>query len=61
MNNTELPLRQRLTSRKFWLTVTVAVIVVVGEHLGIDLDAEQLLALATAVGLYSVGNGLQKR
>lgn len=55
------PLRERLTSRKFWLTVAVALLVTFGEKVGVDLDPDQLMALAGAVGFYAIGNGIQKR
>lgn len=57
----ELPLKDRLTSRKFWLTTIFAIVALFGEKVGITLSTEELMAVAGAIGLYSVGNGLGKK
>lgn len=50
----EQPLKIRLTSRRFLITLLVSVLVVVGEKIGITLDEQQLLTLAAVVGAYNL-------
>ena len=57
----ELPLKERLTSRKFWLTA-LAVVGVVGQMALGNVDTEAgLAAIAALVTGYNVGNGLAKK
>ena len=48
------PLKERVTSRRFIATLIVAVLVVIGEKLGITLDQEELLALAGITAAYNL-------
>lgn len=44
----------KLKSRKFWLTFAGGVVVLFAKHLGFDVDAEQIWALAGIVSSYNV-------
>lgn len=48
------PIAERISSRRFILSLVVAVIVTIGEKFGVDLDPEQLLALVGLAASYNL-------
>ena len=55
------PLSERLTSRKFWLTLVGLMLVAALIHGGTVSPDAGLAAIAALITGYSIGNGLQKR
>ncbi|KKN51396.1 hypothetical protein LCGC14_0622930 [marine sediment metagenome] len=42
-------MKNRITSRKFWVTIAFSVVVLVGDELGIEVTQEELYAVAAVV------------
>lgn len=51
-------IRKKLISRKFWVAITFGVIVVFGDELGFDIDADQLRNLTYGVLTYIGAQGV---
>ena len=46
---------ERLRSRKFWVTAVTALLLVLNDAIGLDLDQETINGVALAVSAYLVG------
>lgn len=49
---------ERLKSRKFWMAVISALILVGNDGLGLNLPAESIMSVAGIVAAYVLGQGL---
>lgn len=46
---------EKLKSRKFWVTVVSAILIVLNEGLGLDIDSETVLGFAGIIISYLLG------
>lgn len=52
---------EKLKSRKFWVTVVSAILIVLNEGLGLDIDSEAVLGFAGIIMSYILGQSYVDR
>ena len=49
---------EKLKSRKFWITIGTAILIIANRALGLGIDDETITKLIALVAAYDVGQGL---
>jgi hypothetical protein len=55
-----MKVKELLSSRRFWVTVSGLVVVVANEGLGLNLSEEQTVLIVTMLASWVVGDALRK-